>query len=237
MKTICAMQPYLFPYLPYYQLAGMVDEFWLLDDVQFIRRGWMNRNRILLNGAEHVITFPVASGARADLIADKALAAGFDQALLRLKTTLHHAYHAAPHGMLIDRMMDRLTARHWRGYLEFSLETLRLSFDALSLATPLRLTSVLGLSPDLRGPDRILAICRAAGAERYVNPIGGRGLYDPAHFGAQGIQLRFLAGQCAPYAQTGGQDFRPGLSILDLIAHVAPPDLKAHLGNARLRSL
>ena len=60
-KRIGVMQPYLFPYLGYFQLISEVDEFWLLDDVQFIRRGWMNRNQILVGGS-HIFTIPVEAG-------------------------------------------------------------------------------------------------------------------------------------------------------------------------------
>ena len=234
MKTICAMQPYLFAYLPYFQLAHAVDEFWLLDDVQFIRRGWMNRNRILLNGAEHVITFPVAHGQQEDLIADKRLAAGFDQSLNRLVSTLNHAYGAAAHGPWVHQMMTTLAGQGWSRFLPLAQAALQLCFDRLGLATPVHLASTLRLAPDLRGQARILALCQAQGATRYINPAGGRALYQAAAFADHGIKLRFLQGHCAPYPHPSTSGFVAGLSILDLIAHLGPEDLARQLRNYEL---
>ena len=54
------MQPYIFPYIGYFQLINAVDKFVFYDDVNFIKQGWINRNRILLNGAGHMFTIPLA---------------------------------------------------------------------------------------------------------------------------------------------------------------------------------
>lgn len=217
---VAAMQPYLFPYLPYYQLAQAVDAFWVLDDVQYIRRGWMNRNRVLLEGQAHPITFPVAKGARSDRVSEKRLAADFDMALHQIIETVTHAYAKAAFRDEVLRLFQGLNTA--QSFLSLSLETLRRSFAAMGLSTPLHCASTLGLAEALKGQDRILALCKAVGATTYVNPGGGRALYDPAAFAAQGVALRFLEGQTPPYPQTGTQAFVPGLSILDVIAHVAP---------------
>lgn len=231
MKTICAMQPYIFPYLPYYQLAEAVDEFWVLDDVQFIRRGWMTRNDILLGGRRHRISFPVVRGQQSDLICEKTLPPEFGEALSGLTTTLHHAYGKAPQFDQLAALLEPLRHRSWHRYLEFALHTLRQSFDELGLATPLYLSSSLDLPTDLRGADRIVEICARSGAGRYVNPEGGKALYTPAPFTARGVELCFLQGRLDPYPQLGGNGFEPGLSILDLIAHVPASDLAGQLLN------
>ena len=57
MKT-AIMQPYIFPYLGYFQLVNCVDTFVFYDDVNFIKRGWINRNKILINGKEVLLSFP-----------------------------------------------------------------------------------------------------------------------------------------------------------------------------------
>ena len=236
MTTICAMQPYVFPYLPYFQLAHAVDAFWILDDVQYIRRGWMNRNRILLNGAPHQITFPVASGQRDEAVADKRLPDDFDRALARVGTTLHHAYGTARGGAQVLAMSEMLCARPWTRFLDFAMQCLHLVFDRLSLRTPLHFASTLSLPDDLRGQDRILEICARTKARAYVNPVGGRALYDPAAFAARGVALRFLDGHCPPYPQIGTTAFQPGLSILDLIAHLDPVDYAPQLAAFSLQN-
>ena len=52
------MQPYFFPYIGYFQLINAVDKFIILDDVNYIKKGWINRNRILLNGKDYLFTIP-----------------------------------------------------------------------------------------------------------------------------------------------------------------------------------
>src|SRR6056297_3083822 len=70
-RRVAIMQPYLFPYMGYFQLVAAVDEFWLLDTVQFIRRGWMNRNHLMVNARKTLFTVPVTSGSRDQPILEK----------------------------------------------------------------------------------------------------------------------------------------------------------------------
>lgn len=229
MKTICVMQPYVFPYLPYFQLADAVDEFWILDDVQYIRRGWMARNSILLSGQKHQIVFPVGRGQQSDLISNKALPGDFEKHLQRIIATLIHAYGKAPQAEQIRHLLGSLADLRRTRYLDFALETLQLSFEHLRVTTPMHLTSALSLPPSMRGADRILEICARVGAARYVNPSGGMALYNPKSFAVRGIELRFLKGQLPPYPQIGCDAFVPSLSILDLIAHLNPNALSVQV--------
>src|SRR5690606_21145752 len=89
------MQPYLFPYLGYYQLVHAVDGFVFYDDVQFTKGGWINRNRILLEGRAHRFTVPCRRASHEDRIRDVVhLADGeWTQGFLGL---LRHAYFRAP---------------------------------------------------------------------------------------------------------------------------------------------
>jgi WbqC-like protein family len=216
MKTICIMQPYAFPYVPYFQLAAAVDEFWIFDDVQYIRRGWMNRNYILVQGEKRRFTLPVTAGSRSDLIRDKALSADFPKSVKAFSELVRQAYLEAPHVADVRAIVDELLGRNQRSFLDFAMETLSLCFRHLDIGVPLRVTSDLKLGTEL-------------GADRYVNPIGGTSLYDPDAFVARGIDLQFLRGRCLPYSQLGRTRFEPGLSILDLIANVDYPSRKLHM--------
>jgi hypothetical protein len=220
MKTISIMQPYVFPYVPYFQLATAVDEFWVFDDVQYIRRGWMNRNYVLVEGQKQRFTLPVTSGHRSDLIRDKSLPANFPESLSAFSELIRHAYLEAPHAADICAIIDELLSRSDRSFLDFAMATMSLCFRHLDIAAPLRLTSELKLEKELSGAIRVMEICQRVGADRYVNPIGGVSLYDPNAFAARGIDLRFLRGRCLPYSQLGRTQFEPELSIIDLLANV-----------------
>jgi hypothetical protein len=233
MKTICIIQPYVFPYLPYYQLASIVDEFWVLDDVQFIRRGWMNKNFILLNGEIFSFTIPVEKAKQSTLISEKSLSKSFDIYINRLKTTLYHAYNKSSSFNLVINMIEGLASKPWTNFLDFSIETIRLTFDCLKINTPILKTSSLNIE-NLHGQDRILKICKLTRTCHYINPIGGINLYDSKLFLDHEIKLSFLKGGFKPYLQIKRNHFIPGLSILDLIANLSPNNYYKHLNNYTL---
>ena len=232
-KTIAIMQPYLFPYAGYFQLADLVDEFWLLDTVSFIQRGWMNRNRLRSSAGEVHFTIPVASGFRDQSIQSRAYSPDACHAFDKLQRTLLHTYAKAPH---VDRALSIVGAV--RAQLDTTLDftdvttfALAQCFAAAGITTPIRRVSELQLDPELKAQARIIAACRQAGATRYVNMIGGKDLYAAADFAAAGVSLAFMTAELRPYPQSG-LEFMPGLSILDMIAHLPPGEFGALLANA-----
>ena len=70
---LAVMQPYLFPYLGYWQMITFVDKFVLFDDVNYIVRGWINRNNILMNGKSHLFTLPLNGASPNKLICELTL--------------------------------------------------------------------------------------------------------------------------------------------------------------------
>src|SRR5512140_19777 len=95
MKSIAIMQPYFLPYIGYFQLMAAVDKFVVFDDVNYINRGWINRNRLLLNGGAHTFTVPLRGASQNKLICDIELAEddGWRDKLLR---TISQSYAKTP---------------------------------------------------------------------------------------------------------------------------------------------
>lgn len=225
-RRIAVMQPYLFPYIGYFQLMQSVDCFLLLDTVQFIRGGWMNRNTLRVSGKRALFSIPVASAPSATPISDRQYAPTAAVALAKLQKTFEQSYTAAPNrrdaAKLIDDMRqsaeERASGADFTTLTEFAL---RASAMHIGVTTPIRRISELALSADLMAQDRIIAACQAVGASEYVNMAGGRALYSSADFADAGIQLFFLEPGLKPYNQAGAS-FEPGLSILDVIAHARP---------------
>ncbi len=91
------MQPYLFPWIGYFQLVSLVDELVIYDDVQYIKNGWINRNRILINGQPRYFTLPVLKASHALPICERRFASSFERDKLRTLKSLEMAYAAAPH--------------------------------------------------------------------------------------------------------------------------------------------
>ena len=233
------MQPYLFPYLGYFQLAAAVDEFWLLDTVQFIRRGWMNRNNLLVNNQKLLFTIPVNSGSRDQLIIDKTY--NRDDALKaldKLSKTILVAYKDAPYRDATLNLVRKFSLHLERTDqpVDFTTATeiaLRACFDVIGLSTPIRRVSSLGLEDTHTGQARIISVCKAIGAMEYVNMIGGHDLYKRETFAAHGIDLWFLQPVLPQYDQRT-PEFESGLSILDVIAHVPPDKIRNMLSLAEV---
>ncbi len=234
MKTICVIQPYIFPYLPYYQLAYAVDEFWIFDDVQYIRRGWMNRNYIINNGHRQLFTLPVCKGSRSDLIREKQLPETFAKSLDDLILSIRNSYAKAPNLEVVLDLLRALSSRNWESFLEFSSYSLELTFKRLGINTRMQRTSQLDIPESLHGAQRIIEVCHRAGAQHYVNPIGGLALYDEDSFSEAGLRLSFLKGELPEYQHGAKSAFEPGLSILDFLAWVNPADYDGFLKNYEL---
>ncbi|MCK8464475.1 WbqC family protein [Aliiroseovarius sp. S1339] len=232
------MQPYLFPYLGYFQLISAADEFWLLDDVQFIQQGWMHRNRLLVGGQEFLFTIPVNKHPRMDLICNKTFGHAAVLALEKLRKTIVSSYAKAPYVSLatdlVAAVAEHITdADKPADFTDTTCFALERTCAALGINTVIRRTSDLSLDPDLTGQARIIAACRAIGAESYVNMIGGKALYDGESFAKADISLWFLNPTLPEYPQ-GIAGFVPGLSILDAIAHVSADEISTMLTAAEL---
>lgn len=226
---LALMQPYLFPYLGYLQLIAAVDEFVVYDDAQFIKGGWIHRNRILVDGAPSWITLPVEGASTYAPIRARSFAEPFDAHKERIVRQLADAYAEAPHREEVLRLVQQMfAAAGERNVATFVEHTLRALCDHLAIDTPITRASDL---PDgeARGQDRVLDIATAKGATTYVNSAGGRELYDAAAFAERGVLLRFLEMDQIRYDQ-GGVDFVPSLSILDVLMFVPRDEVRALLG-------
>lgn len=192
------MQPYFLPYAGYFRLLAAVDLFVIYDCVQFPRRGWVHRNRLqTATGEPDWLTLPLHRPpwqARIDTIRLAEDAADrLDEAGRRFPVLT-----AAPGAALFAELVlaGAAGAPLLRDYLEAQMIAIA---GRLDLTPEFRRSSDLELSPDLRGQDRILAICEALGATTYVNAPGGTELYEADAFAARGITLRFLAPWSGPY--------------------------------------
>jgi WbqC-like protein family len=208
--TIAVMQPYFIPYAGYFRLFLASDLFVIYDCVQFPRRGWVHRNRLVdARGMNRWLTLPLAKAPRDVLIRDLRFSPKAREVLAeRLRP-----FHVATEDRDVQEILA--TLRDVSGspvsYLERLLEQV---LRYLALPWRVMRSSALGIPAALRGQDRILEIARLLGATHYVNTPGGTGLYNVEAFAAAGIQLHFLA----PYPG-------PSCSILSRIVAEDPEEL------------
>lgn len=210
MTAIAIMQPYFLPYAGYFRLIAQTDIFVIYDCVQFPRRGWMHRNKLIdAKGEEQWLTLPLTPAPQDTLIRDLTFPDHAAQALAERLRPFPVAARAGPHTPLLERVR-RLEGRpvdYIAGLLEEVARLMGLPWNVVrssSLETP----------EHLRGQARILEIARRLGATRYLNAPGGRDLYETRAFADAGIELGFLE----PWAGAGG-------SILQRLADDDPAGL------------
>lgn len=221
------MQPYFMPYIGYWQLMNLVDQYVVYDDVNFIKGGWINRNRILVNGAPKYFNVPMLGSSSNALINE--VRVDHNEAVIRKSLrSIEGAYRKAPYYDIVSPMLEEIL---WCGEDNIA-KYIKHSFDVignyLDIGTELIMSSDLKKNNDLRGQDKVLAICRLLGAKEYYNAIGGQELYSYEAFREQGLQLNFVETQAIVYKQFDSE-FQPNLSIIDVMMFNSKERIKEYL--------
>jgi hypothetical protein len=212
--SVAIMQPYLLPYIGYFQLIAAVDLFIAYDNIKYTKKGWINRNRMLRNGAAAVFSIPLRHGSDTLDICEREIAPEFRGETLLAQ--IHGAYRRAPNFDPTYALLEQILRSEERNLFLFLEQSIIQTCRHLSIATKVERSSRIEIGNGLRGQDRVIATCRAVGAHRYVNAIGGVDLYDRRAFEAKGLDLRFVQSQLPAYEQFGAPSV-PHLSILDVL--------------------
>jgi len=230
---IAIMQPYLFPYIGYFQLINAVDKFIILDDVNYINRGWINRNRILINGKAHLFTLPLRKASQNKLINQIHVYFHNDWINKFLKT-LEFAYKKAPYFRdVFSAILESLNEQESDILSKYILNTIRVIMHYLGLTTYIKTTSTVYQNNHLKSQSRLIDICIREGAKEYLNPIGGLKLYDKETFKKNNITLFFLKSKDIVYRQYDNE-FVPNLSIIDVMMFNSVEEIKLMLNQYEL---
>ncbi|MDB6144811.1 MAG: hypothetical protein JWP80_3855 [Pseudomonas sp.] len=211
---IALMQPYFLPYLGYFQLIAASDCFVIYDNVQFIKNGWIERNRYLLDGQPKWFGTPLAKGRSTQLIMEKHIASTFEVDSVLNK--LGFAYRQAPYVKSTLAWIEPLLREPAANIAQLNERLLRACCRLLKLTTPILKASEVIPRSNLKGQGRVLELTKAVGGTRYLNPVGGGKLYEASVFAESGIHLELLSPTLTPYKQRD-KPFVPGLSILDAL--------------------
>jgi hypothetical protein len=211
MTRIAIMQPYFIPYAGYFRLFAATDLFVIYDCVQFIRRGWIHRNRLTNQTGElDWLTLPLKKAPQDILIRDIAFAEDMD---IRWKEEQRRfPVFKGAHPLLTWAKRPEGTP------LAFIEKGMKQACQELAIPYHVMSSSTLDIPEEIRGEERIVAICEAVGATSYVNAPGGRALYDERHFERRGIKLGFLPEYQGPYT-----------SILERLAQEDPEVLRVEI--------
>lgn len=209
---ISVMQPYVFPYIGYFQLIRDADVFVVFDDVNFIKRSWINRNRILLNDKGYLFSLHLCKASSSKKINEIQLGDNRE----KLLKTFHQAYLHAPYYSKAMPLIEDLMLHEEKQLAAYLMYQLKGISRYLGLHTRFALSSAVPKDNNLRSQEKILAICEALGANAYSNAIGGQHLYSERDFAGRGIELKFIQSNYIEYRQFGA-DFVPWLSIIDVM--------------------
>lgn len=211
------MQPYYFPYLGYWQLLNKVDIFVLYDDVQFMKGGWVNRNRILINGKLVYLTIPLKKASYKLKINERLFAPEFN--FEQHKNLILSAYKDSTQIAQIKLLLEFIPYNTSLNLSDFLYDTIVAVSNLISSKTKIIRSSALIIDQNLSGQERVIEICKKLNADEYINPIGGKELYNKNRFNLEGIELRFLQKKSIVYEQYNNYSFVDNLSILDLLAY------------------
>ena len=210
-------QPQYLPWLGYLAKWAAADLFIVLDVVQYEKNGWQNRNRIKTGDGVRWLTVPVHASLGTPI---SAVTIDSSQAWpARHLRAIEQAYARAPGLARHGEELRRLYATPWTHLAPLATASAQWLARALGIATPLRLASELLGATDassLGATARLVALCRAAGADTYLAGPHGAGYMDLAEFAAAGIAVLAQRYEHPRYAQLHGE-FVPHLSALDFI--------------------
>lgn len=212
---VSIMQPYIFPYLGYFQMIQSVDRFVLLDDVQYIKKGWINKNRILMNGNDTSFVFPIKNASSHLNINDRFFS-DFEEAKEKLIKTLCIAYRKAPFFELLMpkiRNMIYFDSNNVAVYIEHQIREI---CKLLEINTEILLSSNINKNIELKKQELMIDICKQCHGKVYINAIGGQQLYSKEDFIKSGIKLFFIQMDSITYRQFQ-HPFVDKLSILDVL--------------------
>jgi hypothetical protein len=221
---IAIMQPYLFPYIGYFELINYVDVFVFLDDVSYANRPWINKNYILSSGRIVSIRIPMASSSQSTKISELK-SARTKRWEKKLTLTIDQAYSKAMNYKDVTQIIEKSLFSSECYISEISKKSVIESLNYIGLNKVIRMTSCQYNNETLPRQERILDICRQEGAGTYVNLPGGQNLYQTEFFLNSGVELEFFQPSLTPYMQFG-KEFVPGLSVLDAMMHVGRNQIK-----------
>lgn len=210
------MQPYVFPYLGYFQLIKAVDIFVFYDDVNFIKRGWINRNNIQISKTPNLLSFPCVKASQNKLIKDIEIKSSSEE-YLKILNKIHVAYEKAPYYEEFMPFVEKVFNEKVTTISEFASNSIIIISNYLRLKIDFKYSSIdFKGSKGLEKAERLIHITKSLNSNCYVNAIGGRELYSKSIFKNSGIDLQFVSPTITPYKQFNEQ-FIPCLSIIDVI--------------------
>jgi len=227
-NKVAIMQPYLFPYIGYWQLINAVDIFVIYDNIQYTKKGWFNRNRILMNGKDMLFSLPLKKDSDYLDVHERYLSESAGQAIKKLEAQIQAAYRKAPFFDEIFPLIKECLHYDEKNLFKYIYHSIELINDYVGIDTNIIVSSGINIDHDLKSDKKVLSICKEMKSDIYINPIGGLDLYDKSIFSDHGIELFFIKSREIIYPQLTNE-FIPSLSIIDVLMFNSKDKVKKYL--------
>ncbi len=218
------MQPYFFPYIGYFSLIKATDFWVVFDEVQFIRHGWIERNRVLNsnNGCQY-IKVPLVKASRQNLIKDTYIRFNENWENKILEQLTCYKKKAPYYSEVID-LLKQIFKEKNENITTLNVLALEKVCEYIGISFNYDIFShtEMDFSKTIKeAGDWALQISKHYKANTYINPYGGKDIFDIANYQEQGIDIKFLKNNLDSYNQKKDK-FEPGLSIIDVLMFNSP---------------
>lgn len=232
-KKVAIMQPYFLPYMGYFHLLNSVDEFVIYDNIQYTKKGWINRNRILVNGKDKLISLPLKKDSDYLNVIDRKLSDNWNVEKVKLLNLIKSSYKKSPQYSIIFPIIEKCIQLSDNNLFNFILNSLTQLNSFLEIDTKVTISSTINIDHTLKSKDKVIAICKNLNATTYINAIGGQELYNVKDFKNHELDLKFIKSSLLNYKQYKNE-FIPWLSILDILFFNEKQDIIKHLNEYTL---
>jgi len=210
------MQPYFLPYIGYWQLIHSVDIFVVYDNIEYTKKGWFNRNRILEADHDRLFTIPIKKDSDYLPVDQRFLSEDSYKEINRILRMIEFNYRKAPHFSIVYPVIEKCFKFPEKNLFEYIYYSINLVRNYLGIDTKIVISSKVEIDHSLKAEEKILAICKAEQASTYINAIGGTELYNKEEFKNNGVNLQFIKSKDIEYRQFDNT-FVPWLSIIDVM--------------------
>lgn len=230
---LAIMQPYFMPYIGYFQLINSVDKFIIYDNIQYTKKGWINRNRILVNGKDQLITLPIKKDSDYLNVMERELSESWDKDKNKMLNIIKTSYSKAPYFQETFELISKCLNSSEVNLFKFIYDSIVLINDYIEIKTPIVISSTIDINHTLKSQDKVLSLCKSQNADIYINTIGGVELYDKETFKQNNIELNFIKSNPIQYKQFK-DEFIPWLSIIDIMMFNSKEQIKEYLNKYTL---
>jgi len=230
---LAIMQPYFMPYVGYFQLINSVDQFVIYDNIQYTKKGWINRNRILVNGKDQIITLPIKKDSDYLDVIDRELSESWEKDKIKMVNVIKSSYNKAPYFKEASELIFECLNNPEKNLFKFIYDSIILINEYLEIKTSIVISSSINANHTLKSQDKVLSLCKAQNADVYINSIGGVELYDKATFKQNRIELNFIKSNPIKYKQFNNE-FVPWLSIIDVMMFNSKEQIQEYLNKYTL---